>query len=465
MQDTDDFNKDLTISPDQNPGNSRRDFIKNTLAGTALLSFGGILPGFSPKSYAKIVGANEKVRVGIMGVNSRGFALASNYALQPNCEVIYISDVDSRASAKCIAKVEELSGSKPKNQPDFRKALEDKDMDALVVAAPDHWHAPAAILASKAGKHVYLEKPCSHNPNEGELLVAAAKKYKNVIQMGNQRRSWPNVAAGVKEVIDGSIGRPYFAKGWYTNNRASIGIGKEVAVPSWLDFELWQGPAPRTAYKDNIVHYNWHWLWNWGTGEALNNGTHMVDLMRWGLGVEYPTHVTSSGGRYRYKDDWQAPDTQVISWDFGNDKGMTWEGRSCNGRTNEGASVGVVFYGETGSIQIEPGNSYKVYDLENKLVKDVKNDYKIDPRNKMDPSQALDAIHIQNFFDGIKKGITVNAEIVGGHQSTLLCQLGNIAVRSGGSLEIDSKNGHIKNNKEAEKLWKRTYAKGWEPTI
>ena len=454
-----------TSKTEINSGGSRRNFIKKTLAGTALLSFGGILPGFSAKSYARIMGANEKVRVGIMGVNSRGFALASNYALQSNCEVVSISDVDSRAASKCIAKVQELSNSKPKNQPDFRKALEDKDMDALVVAAPDHWHAPAAILASKAGKHVYLEKPCSHNPHEGELLIAAAKKYKNVIQMGNQRRSWPNVALGVQEVINGSIGRAYFAKGWYTNNRASIGIGKETAVPAWLDYDLWQGPAPRTAFKDNLVHYNWHWLWNWGTGEALNNGTRMVDLMRWGLGVDYPTHVTSSGGRYRYKDDWQTPDTQVISWNFGNDKGMTWEGRSCNGRTNEGESVGVVFYGEKGSIQIEPGNSYKVYDLENKLVKDVKNNYSIDSRNKTDPSQALDAIHIQNFFDGIKKGTIVNAEIMGGYQSTLLCQLGNIAVRSGGSLDIDPKNGHIKNNKEAEKLWKREYEKGWEPTV
>ena len=444
---------------------SRRDFLKKTAAGTALLSFGGILPGFSPKSYAKIIGANEKVRVGMMGVNSRGFALASNYALQPNCEVVSISDVDSRAAEKCITAVTGIQKSKPANMPDFRKALENKDMDALVIAAPDHWHAPAAILASKAGKHVYLEKPCSHNPNEGEMLIATAKKYKNVIQMGNQRRSWPNVAAGIKEVHDGAIGRAYFVKGWYTNNRASIGIGKEVAVPSWLDFELWQGPAPRQAYKDNIVHYNWHWLWNWGTGEALNNGTHMLDLMRWGLQVDYPTRVTSSGGRYRYKDDWQTPDTQVINLEFGNNTAMTWEGRSCNGRYIEGASVGVVFYGDSGSLQIGEGNTYKIFDLKNALVKEVKNDFVIDPLNKMNPSQGLDALHIQNFFDGIKKGTALNSGIVSGHQSTLLAQLGNIALRSGETLNIDPTNGHIKNSKAAEKFWKRDYQKGWEPTV
>ncbi|GAB3249147.1 Gfo/Idh/MocA family oxidoreductase [Larkinella harenae] len=446
-------------------GQSRRTFLGQTLAGTATLTLGGMLPGFSPKSYARILGANERIQVGMMGVNSRGLALASNFALQPNCEIRSVSDVDTRAADKCITTVEGIQKSKPRNVPDFRKALEDKDLDALVVAAPDHWHAPAAILASKAGKHVYLEKPCSHNPNEGEILVQAAKKYKNVIQMGNQRRSWPNVAAGVKAVREGIIGRPYFAKGWYTNNRASIGVGKEAAVPSWLNYELWQGPAPRQAFKDNLVHYNWHWFWHWGTGEALNNGTHMLDLMRWGLDVTYPNRVTSSGGRYRYKDDWETPDTQVINLEFPNNTAMTWEGRSCNGRTIEGSSVGVVFYGDNGSLQIDGGNAYTVYDLDNKLVKEVKNNVVINARDRMNPSQALDAIHIQNFFDGIKKGTALNADILSGHQSTLLCQLGNIALRSGGTLEIDPSNGHIKNNRQAQQYWKREYQRGWEPTV
>ncbi|GAB3725962.1 Gfo/Idh/MocA family protein [Spirosoma lituiforme] len=444
---------------------SRRDFIRKTLAGTAVLSVGGVLPGFSAASYARIPGANEKVRVGIMGVNSRGLALAGNFSLQPNCDVVSISDVDERAARKCLSTVEGNQTTKPRNQPDFRKALEDKNLDALVIAAPDHWHAPAALLASKAGKHVYLEKPCSHNPHEGELLVAAVRKYKNVIQMGNQRRSWPNVARAIQEVKTGVIGRPYFAKGWYTNNRPSIGIGKETAVPSWLNYDLWQGPAPRKAFKDNLIHYNWHWFWHWGTAESCNNGTHMLDLMRWGLGVEFPTKVTSSGGRYRYKDDWETPDTQVINLEFSNNTAMTWEGRSCNGRTIEGNSAGVMFYGETGSLLIESGNAYKIYDLENKLVSEVKNDLPIDPRNRMDPSQALDAIHIQNFFDSIKKGTALASDIVGGHQSTLLCQLGNIAQRTGGALAIDPANGHIKNNREAEKLWRRTYQPGWEPTV
>ena len=182
----------------------RRDFIKHAALGAAAVSFGGVLPGFSAKSYANILGANERINVAAMGVNARGFAVSGNFARQENCEVTYVCDVDSRATEKCIAALEKIQGKRPKAEGDFRKALEDKDLDALIVTAPDHWHAPAAIIACKAGKHVYLEKPCSHNPAEGELVVEAAKKYNRVIQMGNQRRSWPNVAAAIKEVHDGA---------------------------------------------------------------------------------------------------------------------------------------------------------------------------------------------------------------------------------------------------------------------
>jgi len=191
-----------------------------------------------------------------------------------------------------------------------------------------------------------------------------------------------------------------------------------------------------------------------------------VDLMRWGLGVEYPTSVRSIGGRYRYQDDWETPDTQVITWEFPNHTFMEWEGRSCNGRTIEGSTVGASLYGEKGTLVIGSGDSYKLYDLENRLIKNVKSEITIDPRNPVNPSEALDALHIQNFFDGIRKGTPLNAEILKGHQSTLLCQLGNIAVRAGNtSLKTDEKDGHIINNEMANKYWKREYESGWEPTV
>ena len=444
---------------------SRRSFIQKTSAVSAAIAFGGILPGFSASQYRNILGSNEKITAAVMGVNSRGLAVGSNFASQKECELMYFCDVDSRAMDKCVTAVEKIQGKKPKAEGDFRKALEDKNLDLLIVTAPDHWHAPAAMLAVAAGKHVYLEKPCSHNPNEGEMLVKAAAKHNKLLQMGNQRRSWPNVIAAIKELHAGVIGRPYYAKTWYTNNRESIGKGNAVEVPSWLNYDLWQGPAPRMAYKDNLIHYNWHWFWNWGTGEALNNGTHMVDLARWGLGVDYPTRVTSAGGRYRYQDDWETPDTQVIDLEFANNTLISWEGRSCNGKSIEGSPVGVIFYGETGSLLIESGNSYKIFDLKSKLVKEVKNDITANALDRTGPGMELDALHIQNFFSAIKKGTKLNSDILSGHQSTLLVQLGNISQRTGRALKVDPSNGRILNDKEAMKLWSREYEKGWEPKV
>jgi predicted dehydrogenase len=297
------------------------------------------------------------------------------------------------------------------------------------------------------------------------MLVAAAAKYKNVIQMGNQRRSFPNIIAGITELKAGIIGRPYFAKTWYTNNRLSIGRGKEVAVPSWLNYDLWQGPAPRKPFKDNLIHYNWHWFWNWGTGESLNNGTHFVDLARWGLGVDYPVRVCSSGGRYRYTDDWETPDTQVITMEFNNNTSMTWEGLSCNGRPIEGSGVGVIFSGDEGSMKMDGGDSYSVFDLKGKLIKEVNSKTSIDASNLSNPSGGLDSVHIRNFLDGISNGAKLNADILSGHKSTLLVQLGNIALRSGNTLNLDASTGHIKNDPVSEKLWRREYQPGWEPKI
>lgn len=446
--------------------NSRRDFIKKTLITSAAVSFGGILPAFSAKSYNNIIGANERFRVSMMGVNSRGKALAENFASQHNSEIIHICDVDSRAISACQTAISKFQKTPATAYGDFRKSLESKDVDILVVAAPDHWHAPAAILASQAGKSVYLEKPCSHNPREGEILIDAVNKYKNVIQMGNQRRSWPNVIKGIQAVHSGVIGKVSFAKTWYTNNRPSIGVGKQTEVPSWLNYDLWQGPAPRKKYQDNMLHYNWHWFWHWGTGEALNNGTHMVDIARWGLQVDYPTKVTSNGGRYAYQDDWETPDTQIINLEFGKDKFITWEGRSCNAMTIEGSNVGVMFYGSNGSIQIDGANSYKLFDVKGKLVEEVKDEGPINTASLTSPSQLLDAIHIQNFLSAIKEGKNLNSDIVSGHKSTLLVQLGNIALRVGNELVIDPNNGRIINDKNAmSNFWSREYEKGWEPKI
>ena len=444
---------------------SRREMVKKSVIGSASLALGGILPGFSAQSYRRILGSNEKIRLSVIGVNSRGYALSQNFSKLPACEVLHICDVDSRAIEKCRTNIEKITGQKPVGFKDFRLSLESKTIDAVAIATPDHWHAPAAMLAMKAGKHVYLEKPCSYAPAEGEMLVKGAEKYKSILQMGNQRRSWPNVARGIAELGEGVIGRVYFAKGWYANNRASIGVGKEAPVPGWLDWDLWQGPAKRKPFKDNYLHYNWHWFWHWGTGEALNNGTHMVDLMRWGLGAGFPTKVNSTGGRYRFNDDWQTPDTQVISMEFNNNTALTWEGRSCNPHHIEGTSVGVVFYGEKGTMVLQGGNDYTIVGLDNKIIKAVKSDIEVNSTNLMNPAEKLDALHLQNFFDGITKGEELHSGIADGHNSTLLVQLGNISQRVGHTLNIDPRNGHILNEPKAMQYWARDYEKGWEMTL
>ena len=443
--------------------NSRRKFIKNIAGSTAAVAIGSKASAFSAKSYKRIIGANDRINVGVMGANGRGAGMAANFARQKNTEVIYICDVEEKALAKGLAAVKKAVGKEPKPAHDFRKILADKDLDAMYLEPPDHCHAPAAILSCVAGKHVYVEKPLCHNPHEGELAVAAARKYKRVVQMGSQRRSWDILTQGINELHNGVIGKVFMAKTWYTNNRASIGIGKLVPVPPNLDFELWQGPAPRMPYKDNLVHYNWHWHWHWGTGEALNNGTHEVDVARWGLGVDYPTKVCSVGGRYRFHDDWETPDTQIITWETPG-ASVIWEGRSCNNALVEGEDRGVIFYGENGSLATG-GNSYVIRDQKNNIVKEIKSSEKIDGRDPSSPSANLDSVHIANFLKCVREGGTPNADVETGRKSTLWVQLGNISQRVGTTLNIDQHSGHVIGNKAADALWSRKYEPGWEPKV
>lgn len=297
--------------------NSRRDFIKKVGLGSAALTIGGTALGFSAKSYSQIKGANDRIRVAVVGVNGRGMAHISAIGKCNNTSINYICDVDRKVAENAVKIAEESTKEKPKIQLDFRKLIEEKDLDLITVATPEHWHAPMTIMAVKAGKHVFIEKPCAHNLREGEMLTELAKKYpKIVIQMGNQGRSSLINIQMIKDIQEGLIGDIYLARAWYANGRKTIGIGKKTPVPEWLNWDLWQGPAPREDYKDNIVHYNWHWFWKWGTGESGGNAIHQLDCCLWSLGVDYPELVTSYGGRFHFKDDWEFCDTQVTSRAF-----------------------------------------------------------------------------------------------------------------------------------------------------
>ena len=436
---------------------NRRYFLKNTslaTAGVTILNF-PIRGKMAP---------SNKVIVAVMGVNSRGAYLAKSFSQLQNVEVAYICDVEEKAIGNGLEALKDAP-RKPGVVRDIRKLVGQKDFDALVIATPDHWHAPAALLGVEHGKHVYVEKPCGHNPYEGELLVQALHKYNRHIQMGSQRRSFPSLIEAARQVKGGIIGHTYFAKAWYTNNRKPIGIGKKIPVPATLDFELWQGPAPRRDYQDNLVHYNWHWFWHWGTGEACNNGTHEIDCCRWFLGLDYPQKVVSAGGRYAAKDDWQTPDTQVASFEFAEGKTISWESRSCNNYPEEGSGRGFIIYGDKGSLVNLGGGDYRIFDDKNKLIKEVKSEVVADPNNPVAASGNMDFYHFGNFIQTVRGEASLTAPVTEGHKSVLLCHLANIAQRTSGVLHCNPANGHILNDDHAGSLWRRSYQKGWEPTV
>ncbi len=436
---------------------NRREFLKQ--AAVTGIGF-GILGGLDFR-YAR--GANERLRIAVVGVNSRGHALAETFARLKDAHVIYICDVDRRAIARTVKAVDAFQDRRPTGLEDFRKTLDDPSLDAVVIATPDHWHAPAAILALDAGKHVYVEKPCSHNPAEGEMLVAAARRNKKICQMGNQRRSWSKIKQAISRLKEGAIGPLHYVRCWYANSRRPIGVGRPAPVPEWLNWELWQGPAPRVTYRDNVVHYNWHWFWHWATGEAGNNGVHSLDLARWAIGDDYPTRVTSAGGRYYADDDWQPPDTQMISFEFPSRVLVTWEGMSCNAVGSYGEGFGVLFQGESGSLRLHPGNGYTLYDDKGKEVRTETEADDAPAVSLVGPGLSYDLVHAQNFLESIRGRETPASEIEEGHKSTMLIHLGNIAQRTGRTLICDPKTGWIKDDDEAMRFWKREYEPGWEP--
>ena len=375
----------------------------------------------------------------------------------PDVEIAYVADVDQTAVAKGLELVAKANGpSKPKGVQDFRRILDDRNVDALFVAAPNFWHTPAAILACAAGKHVYVEKPGSHNARESQWIVAAARKHRRVVQMGNQRRSWPVIIEAMTKLHQGVIGRVLTARTWYSNSRPSIGRGKPVAVPAHLDYSLWQGPVPERPYVDNLAPYNWHWRWHWGGGEMGNNGVHALDLARWGLGVDAPKRVTFTGGRYHFEDDQETPDTGVATFDFGHCL-ATWECSSCHPRTNDNLDI-VRFYGEKGMMAIVGPASkvmephYKVFDLKGVEVESK-------------AGAGTDRMHIENFLNCIRDGKTPNSEIEEGQKTSLLCHLANISYRVGRTVQYDAEARQIVGDAEAMKLWGREYRKGWEPVI
>jgi predicted dehydrogenase len=437
---------------------NRREFVNSAAVGAA-----GLALGSTAKSYASIMGANDRLTFAVIGLNSRAYAhLAGLTSNKAKARISHVCDVDTVILAKFAAATQKSMGEPVASEQDFRKVLALKEIDAVSIATPDHWHTPMAILALEAGKHVYVEKPCSHNPAEGFMLLEAVRKYGKQVQMGTQQRSSPHTKEVADKVQNGLIGRAYYAKAWYSNMRKSIGHGKPAPVPASLNWDLWQGPAPRQEYTDNIQPYNWHWFRKFGTGEALNNGTHEVDVCRWVLGLDYPTRVTAQGGRYQFKDDWQFYDTLNTSFTYP-DAMIAWEGKSCNGMRYYGRDRGSLITGTTGSVIVDR-DGYEVYNLKGAKVSEVKAGTTTSSSDLVGADSMTDA-HFANFIAAIQHGEKLNAPISVGNVAVTMLQLSNIAWEINRELKLDPANGRVLDDPEAMKGWDREYEKGWAPKV
>ena len=418
---------------------------RSALQRTAVLTAGAAFSSMPTLRAAD--SANKTLRVAVIALG-RGMGHVQALLNLPNVEIAYLAEVDPRrleAGLKAVAKKQDTTCQGFK---DFRQILENESVDAVFIATPNFWHTPMALLALQAGKHVYVEKPGSQNPHEAEMLVAAAKKYGKLVQMGNQRRTWMKEA--IAALHAGAIGKLHFARAFYYNMRQAIGQGVDKA-PADIDMDLWQGPVPDERDIKPFVHYDWHWLWHWGNGELGNNGVHHLDILRWGLQVEYPQRITYNGGRYWFDDKQETPDTGTAVFDFG-DVGMEWVQSSCHPRAAEKPIAECIFYGEGGTFTIS-NSSWTIYD-----PKGVKS-------GEGKGGGRDDGAHIGNFLEAIRGNAQLNSPIEEGQKSAMLCHLGNMAYRTNTVVQCDPKTGKILNNPAAEKLWKREYRKGWEPKV
>ena len=447
-------------------GSSRRNFLRNVATGATGVVLGSSAMAMSAKSYSRVIGANDRLQVAFMGCGRRVSAYYNMVKdTKNNVDLAYICDVMKKQRERVAHNLKGKVSGDANLINDIRVALEDKKVDAVFNATPDHWHAPGAWLAMEHGKHVYLEKPCTHNPAEGEILVALQKKYDRLIQMGNQQRSSDYTKAIIKDIHNGRIGDVYRAVAFYSNNRDSVVVPKPAPVPQGLDWDLWQGPAPREEYKHNTWDYNWHWYgWKWGTAESGNNGTHELDVARWALNVDYPEYAdVQAAKRHCENDGWEMYDTAYASFRFPDDKVIAWDGKSRNSHKTYGGDRGTVIYGTDGSVFVDR-NGYKVYDRSGKLISNNKSDGD-EAGTALGGGGSMTDAHVINFFDAIRgKTNELNSPIEMGAKSQMLTHYVNIGYRIKKSFEVDPENGRIF-DRDAMKLWGREYEKGWSPKV
>ncbi|MCC6511719.1 MAG: Gfo/Idh/MocA family oxidoreductase [Pirellulaceae bacterium] len=394
--------------------------------------------------------ANERIHVCVIGVRGRGSGVGKNFAALPNAQVTHICDVNEALLHDYGQQINEVQKSTPKPVQDLRRVLDDKSVDAIVVTTPDHWHALATIWGCQAGKHVYVEKPISNNVFEGRQMVAAARKYNRVVQVGTQSRSAEHYVEIMQLIRSGRIGKVHMAKAWNSQLRRKVPAVPDSEVPKGLDWNIWQGPAADRPYNANRYTYGWRWMWDYGTGDMGNDGVHDLDIARWGLGVDYPTQVQCTADKLVFTGDIQeTPDSQVVTFTFPEKQAMlVYEQRLWSPYHVEGYENGVAFYGPDGYIVVGR-QGWKLVEKRNKVAIENKANFSEIP-------------HLKNFLSCIKNGNTPNCDIEEGYKSTLLAHLGNLSYRVGRPLTFDSQKQQCVGDDEVNALLKRVGRKEFQ---
>ncbi|MEO5600393.1 MAG: Gfo/Idh/MocA family oxidoreductase [Cyclobacteriaceae bacterium] len=444
----------------------RREFIKKSIMGTAGIAIGGM--GLSAKSYASIIGSNERINIAVIGIRGQGKTHIDrwcNLKTSRNIVLKTLCDTDEENFAPQAQTVLDKTGTKVVTQWDMRKVFDDKEIDAVSFAVPNHWHALGTIWACQAGKHVYVEKPASHNIFEGRKMIEAARKYDRRVQVGFQNRSIENVIAAMKFLHEGGIGEVYMARGLCIKPRDSFGIAKDSTPPASLHYDMWLGPAPAREYNEKKGHYNWHWFWDTGNGDTGNQGPHQFDVARWGLNKnEHPVSVFSSGGIYGFKPTecaQETPSTQTSVFKYSDGKMLEFETRGgySNGESSFQSRIGNMFYGTDGYLELDEDN-WKAYRKREKepfaSSKSVEGAASDDP---MTPPGGTE--HYANFIDAIRSGKneTLHCDINEGFHSSVLPLLANISYRLGRQLKFKGSDEKFVNDPEADAMLTRNYRK------
>jgi len=432
---------------------NRRGFLKTSVRAAVAAGTGTLVAG------RRVLGANERVVVGVMGIRGRGKELAQWFAEREDVDVAYLADVDTRLFKERARRIERISGKRPKLVQDFRRMLDDKDVDAIVMATPDHWHALGTVLACQAGKDVYVEKPTSHSIWESRKMVEAARTYDRIVQVGTQNRSAEYCVKALEYIRSNDFGSVHFVRVLNSKRRSTIGTKPDTETPPGVDYDMWLGPARKRPFNENHFHYAWHWFWEYSGGDTVNDGVHQIDIARWLIGRTYPQSVSSAGGIHYFQDDQETPDTHVVYWEF---DGLTmvfeqtlwtpymqktpFSMRDTDNLPNwpfSGTRIEV--YGSKQQMFLgRHGGGWEVFGADGKSV-------------AVQPGRFRNREHIQNFIECIRSRKRPNADIEEGHLSTLLCHYGNIAYRVGRKLHIDPKTEGFVDDPEANGLVKRTY--------